>query len=83
MAQDLVIINSANPTALPALFTPTPQAAKRILEFFMAQIRNPNTRRDYVRAVSRFASWRAEHGLNDLQDVEPIHVAADIETLLL
>ena len=27
------------------LFTPTPQAAKRMLEFFTAQLNNPHTRR--------------------------------------
>lgn len=27
---------------LPALFTPTPNAAKRFVEFFTANIRNPN-----------------------------------------
>ena len=30
---------------LPALFSPTPAAAKRTLEFFTANIRNPNTRK--------------------------------------
>ena len=28
-----------------ALFTPTPQAAQRMLEFFTAQLNNPHTRR--------------------------------------
>ena len=28
-----------------ALFTPTPQAARRMLEFFTAQLNNPHTRR--------------------------------------
>ena len=27
------------------LFTPTPQAARRMLEFFTAQLNNPHTRR--------------------------------------
>ena len=27
------------------LFTPTPQAARRVLEFFTAQLNNPHTRR--------------------------------------
>ena len=31
--------------SLPALFTPTPAAARRTLEFFTANIRNPNTRK--------------------------------------
>lgn len=83
MSQIVAIIHQSGSISLPALFTPTPQAAKRTLEFFTAQIRNPNTRRAYARAVNRFASWCAEYSLHDLQDVEPVHVAAYIETLLL
>jgi site-specific recombinase XerD len=73
-----------NPLAtLPALFTPDAKTAKRTVEFFTAQIRNPNTRRAYARAASRFSAWCVEHGLQDLQAVEPVHVAAYIETLQL
>ena len=50
---------------------------------FTAQIRNPNTRRAYARAASRFSAWCAEYGLDDLQAIEPVHVAAYIETLQL
>ena len=32
-----------------ALFTPTLQAARRMLEFFTAQINNPHTRRAYLK----------------------------------
>ena len=42
------------------LFTPTPQAAKRMLEFFTAQLNNPHTRRAYLNAARRFAPWCAE-----------------------
>jgi len=66
---------------LPLLYTPTAQAARRTLEFFTAQIRNPNTRRAYAGAASRFAAWCAEHGLHTLQEVEPVHVAAYVEGL--
>jgi len=31
--------------ALPALFSPTPAAGKRFIEFFTASIPDPNTRR--------------------------------------
>lgn len=67
--------------SLPALFTPTPAAAKRTLEFFTVNIRNPNTRKAYARAVAGFAGWCAEHGLHELADIEPVHVAAYIEQL--
>ena len=66
---------------LPALFTPTPAAAKRTLEFFTANIRNPNTRKAYARAVGGFAAWCAQNGLRELVDIEPVHVAAYVEQL--
>ena len=66
---------------LPALFTPTPAAAKRTLEFFTANIRNPNTRKAYARAVGEFAAWCSQKGLQDLGAIEPVHVAAYVEQL--
>ena len=33
------------PTAVPALFAPTSATAERVLEFFTANIRNPNSRK--------------------------------------
>ena len=38
---------------LPALFAPDQDAARRFIEFFTANIRNPNTRRAYARAAGR------------------------------
>lgn len=81
MLQAIAQIQISQLATLPVLFTPDAKTAKRTLEFFTAQIRNPNTRRAYARAASRFASWCTEHGLNDLQVIEPVHVAAYIEGL--
>ena len=81
MLQLITQIQSGPLATLPALFTPDARTAKRTLEFFTAQIRNPNTRRAYARAASRFSTWCAEHGLGDLQVIEPVHVAAFIESL--
>jgi len=67
--------------SVPALFTATPAAANRTLEFFTANIRNPNTRRAYARAVGAFAAWCDVHGLQDLAGLRPIHVAAYVEQL--
>jgi site-specific recombinase XerD len=68
--------------ALPALFASTPGAARRYLEFFTANIRNPNTRRAYARAAADFAAWCTDvAGIAELRDIEPIHVAAYVETL--
>lgn len=38
--------------ALLALFAPTPATAERVLNFFTANIRNPNTLKAYARAVA-------------------------------
>lgn len=65
----------------PALFTPTPAASKRFIEFFTANIRNPNTRKVYARSAVEFAAWCETNGLIELCDIEPVHVAAYIETL--
>ena len=43
------LILSPTPGLVPArLFAPTPKAAKRVLEFFTAQINNDHTRKDLV-----------------------------------
>lgn len=55
---------------------------KRYLEFFVAQIRNPNTREAYGRAAWRLFSWLSENGIDQLSDIEPIHIAAWVEVRL-
>jgi hypothetical protein len=43
------IILSPAPSLAPALlYAPTPKAAKRVLEFFTAQINNDHTRKAHV-----------------------------------
>ncbi len=54
-------------------------AAWRFIEFFTANIRNPNTRAAYARAVNRFIAWCEKHRTTRLQDVTPVAVAAYIE----
>jgi site-specific recombinase XerD len=65
--------------ALPALFAPTPKAARRVLEFFTAQINNDHTRAAYMNAARRFAQWCETKGLPELAEVQPFHVAAFIK----
>nr|WP_176704159.1 tyrosine-type recombinase/integrase [Pseudomonas sp.]QDK64832.1 phage integrase XerD [Pseudomonas sp.] len=55
------------------------RAGVRFLEFFTANIRNPNTRRAYARAVNEFLTWCAEVGVSNLAAVAPLHVATWIE----
>lgn len=57
------------------------RAVRRFLEFFAATIRNKNTRMAYYRACVRFFDWCEHHKLGTLADIEPLHVAAYIETM--
>ena len=64
MIGDLII--APLPDLQPAFFTPTPKAAKRVLEFFTAQISNDHTRRAYMSAARRFADWCAGNSIHEL-----------------
>jgi site-specific recombinase XerD len=80
MAQDVVRVVSG-PVVLPKLFARDKDAGRRFIEFFTANIRNPNTRRAYARAAVEFALWCEHEDLRELNDIEPVHIAAYIETL--
>ena len=51
MTQELTALTQ---TFLPALFAPDKHAGRRSIEFFTANIRNPNTRKAYAPAASEF-----------------------------
>jgi site-specific recombinase XerD len=55
-------------------------AAWRYVEFFAANLRNPNTRRAYLRACGRFFGWCEDRGLA-LTAIRPFDVAAWVEQL--
>lgn len=74
-------IAEATLAQVPALFAPDAKSARHFLEFFAANIRNPNTRRAYFRNVREFAAWCGAQGFDELLDIEPIHVAAYVEQL--
>ena len=57
------------------------RAARRFLEFFAASIENDNTRMAYYRAACSFFAWLDEHGIGELADIEPFHVAAYLKAL--
>lgn len=69
-------------TSLPSVFTARPEARKRLRDFFSSNIRNQNTRRAYMEAVRQFSAFCAQHGIGDLAQVEPVHVAAFVEDQL-
>ena len=56
------------------------QASWRYIEFFTANIRNPNTRRAYARACGRFFAW-CENRHITLSEIRPFEVAAYVEGL--
>jgi integrase/recombinase XerD len=68
--------------SLPSVFTAQPQAKKRMRDFFSSHIRNKNTRRAYLEAVRQFSAFCAVHDIEDLAQVEPVHVAAFVEDQL-
>jgi site-specific recombinase XerD len=55
------------------------QAAWRYIDFFTANIRNPNTRRAYARACQTFFAWCDERGLS-LATIRPFDVSTYIES---
>lgn len=58
-----------------------PKASRRFLEFFLANIRNKNTRLAYARAVRDFLAWCESRGLRELERVDSFALAAYIEQL--
>ena len=56
------------------------EAAWRYVEFFTANIRNPNTRRAYARACHQFFGWCEDRGLEP-PAIRPHDVAVYIEAL--
>jgi site-specific recombinase XerD len=75
------LVKAEKGIVLPAIIAGEGQrASRRFLEFFTANIRNPNTRLSYMRAISPFLAWCEKRGL-ELRQVEPIMVAAYIEWL--
>ena len=74
-------LTAGNAASLPRLFAPDAAAARRFIEFFTANIRNPNTRRAYARAATEFANWCERQRLHELRDIEPVHIAAYVEGL--
>src|ERR1700712_787520 len=76
------IISARAAASLPTIFTARPEAKTRMRDFFSSHIRNPNTRRAYREAVRQFSGFCAEHGIVDLAQVEPLHVAAFVESQL-
>ena len=70
-----------NYQGVPAIFGRAENVALRTLEFFAVNVRNANTRKAYARAVTKFSFWCEAMDILDVREVQPLHVAAYIESL--
>src|SRR6202521_1836526 len=75
-----ILLTETNATVPALIAARGAHAGRRFVEFFTVNIRNPNTRRAYFRAVTEFCDWRDQARLG-LLDIEPVHVAAWVEKL--
>lgn len=81
-AGNAVALPPATGPVLPAIVAAAGHATrKRFFEFFAAAIRNPQTRRAYLRGTTDFLAWCAERGVTELGQIAPLHVAGWIEML--
>ena len=66
----------------PAIAAAGPKAWHAILQFFAAEIRNPNTRRAYLRAAQDFFIFAARRkGGDRLETICSLHIAAWLEAM--
>jgi hypothetical protein len=76
-ARQLTVVPAASATRISA----TVAASIVVPAIVAATIRNKNTRMAYLHAVSRFFAWCEHHRIGQFADIEPLHVAAYIETM--
>jgi site-specific recombinase XerD len=55
------------------------KAGTRVLEFFAATIRNPDTRHAQSRAAGEFLAWCERASIASIADIAPLHVATWVE----
>lgn len=76
------LIRLGNGPQFPEIIGRLPDVGRmRFLEFFTANIRNPNTRKAYARSAGDFLRWCETRGVTALPAIQPLHVAAWIEEL--
>jgi site-specific recombinase XerD len=82
MPDSELAVVSVDSFATPSIIAQAaPSTRKKFFEFFTVPIRNAHTRAAYYRAIEQFLFWCERAGCRDLEDIEPITVAAYIETL--
>ncbi len=69
-----------NQFAIPAVVANSGERAyHKFVEYFVGQIRNPNTRRAYGRAVNQFLAWCEQRGVTQLSEITYLAVASYTE----
>jgi site-specific recombinase XerD len=77
-----MLCGEAGSVNLPAILAVAgDDAVTRFVEYFTAHIRNPHTRRAYLRNAITFLRWCEERNIRSLKDVRPVTVAAYVELL--
>src|ERR1700688_3932826 len=77
---ELVVVVATQTFPTPILIERAgPSTRRKFFEFFTVPIRNANTRAAYYRAIQQFLARAERAGYQDLEDIEPITVAAYIE----
>ena len=77
-----IIEPAAGSMLVPAMVAAAGErAAYRFIDFFTANIRNPNTRAAYAVAVRGFFAWLDQREIRELGEIRTHHVSAYIETL--
>lgn len=77
-----LVLAPATGPVLPAIVAGADHATReRFFEFFAAAIRNPHTRRAYIRGTTDFLAWCADRGVTEFGQIAPLHVAGWIEML--
>jgi site-specific recombinase XerD len=77
-----IIEPAAGSMLVPAMVAAAGErAALRFIDFFTANIRNPNTRAAYAVAVRGFFAWLDDHGIRELRALRTHHVSTYIERL--
>src|SRR5438876_406137 len=86
IANEIILAGSRQLDAALVGYLPTliaeagDRAQRRFIEYFTAEIRNPNTRRAYARSVRAFCDWCTDRDIR-LEAIRPTIVAAYIEDL--
>lgn len=79
-SDQLIVRKEASSIPLPVIVSNAGEQARwRFIEFFVATIRNRNTRRAYYNAVTQFFDWLGLGGVSSLSQITPSLVGAYIE----